>query len=166
MIKILDAMAADKAVLCYAIADPHPEDDTGTKGEDAPPEYASEQVKFRLKRPRSREGHGAKSGGSSSRKSLGAAAGGHNNGKMKTTDGANNLSPGKRAAIKEKDGEGKYQEQVRNTEGKPKPPFSDSEFACLFVILRFDREVRAASHRSGQVKDKDQNSRGNKSRGF
>ena len=106
------------------------------------------QVKFRSRRPRGRGGHGASSGASSSRKSLGAAAGERTNGRRKNTDGASDLGPAMRAAIKEKNGKGKDQEEVWTTEGEPKPPLSDSESARLFVILRFDQEIQAAFDRS------------------
>ena len=136
------------------------------KREDAPSEHASVQLKFRLKRPRSRVLSGAKSGGSGSRQPLGAAAGDGSSWKRKATDSARDAGPAKRAATREKGAEYRHQEKFQTSEGKPKPPFSDSEFALLFVILRFDQEVRAAFDRSGQVKDKDQQSRGEKSRDF
>ena len=83
------------------------------KREDAPPEHASVQVKFRLKRPRSRVLSGAKSSGSSSRQPLGTAAGEGSSWKRKATDIAGDAGSAKRAATREKGAEDRDQEKFR-----------------------------------------------------
>ena len=126
------------------------------KREDAPPERVSVQVKFRLKRPRGQGVRGPKSGCSSLRQSSGAPAVKRNNGKWKATENTKGRGPAKRAATKMKDAVTDDPENIQKTGCTAKPSFSDSKFARLFVILRFDHEVRAAFDKSGQVKDKEQ----------
>lgn len=74
--------------------------------------------------------------------------------------------PAKGAATREKGAEDRDQGKVQTTERKPMPPFQDSKFARLFVILRFENEVRAASDGNEQVKEKRPTKQRSRVKGF